>query len=122
MLRYERLRKQLQSMQHQRLRKEIDRNADLFKKIKAVYETRNDSDLDDQQIRVTEKYYEDFERNGANLSVEDQEILKGNGYGLEAPRQAIEIVHNVRHAAPIGAKGDYHPFVLKPLAKHPFNL
>ncbi len=48
-------------------------------------------------------------------------ILAGNGYGLETPRQAIEIVHNIRHATPIGAKGDYHPFVLKELAKHPFK-
>lgn len=50
-----------------------------------------------------------------------EEILKENGYGIEAPRQAIEIVHNVRHATPIGAKGEYHPFVLKPLVKHPFD-
>ena len=50
-----------------------------------------------------------------------QEILNGKGYGLEAPRQAIEIVHEVRHAHPIGAKGAYHPFVNKPLAKHPFK-
>ena len=50
-----------------------------------------------------------------------EEILKGNGYGLDAPRQAIEIVHNVRHATPIGAKGEYHPLVLKPLVEHPFD-
>lgn len=49
------------------------------------------------------------------------EILKGNGHGLEAPRQAIEIVHDIRHSEPIGAKGDFHPFVKKPLAKHPFT-
>ncbi len=54
----------------------ISMNADLFKKIKAVYEKRNESGLDDQQIRVTEKYYQDFERNGANLSPANQEILK----------------------------------------------
>jgi len=30
-----------------------------------------------------------------------QEIIAGKGYGLEAPRQAIEIVHNIRHATPI---------------------
>ena len=50
-----------------------------------------------------------------------QQIISGNGYGLEAPRQAIEIVHNIRHATPISAKGAYHPFVKKPLAKHPFG-
>ena len=54
----------------------ISMNADLFKKIKAVYEKRNESGLDDQQIRVTEKYYQDFERNGANLSPANQEVLK----------------------------------------------
>jgi UDP-N-acetyl-2-amino-2-deoxyglucuronate dehydrogenase len=54
-------------------------------------------------------------------TVSYQQIISGNGYGLEAPRQAIEIVHNIRHATPIGAKGSYHPFVKKPLAKHPFG-
>ena len=56
---------------------EIAMNPDLFKKIKTIYEKRNESGLDDQQIRVTEKYYQDFERNGANLSPEDKEVLKG---------------------------------------------
>ena len=55
-------------------------------------------------------------------TVSYQQILKGNGYGIEAPRQAIEIVHQIRHSNPIGAKGDYHPFIKKPLEKHPFNL
>ncbi len=53
-------------------------------------------------------------------TVSYQEIIKGNGYGLEAPRQAIEIVHDIRHANPIGAKGEFHPFVKKVLANHPF--
>lgn len=50
-----------------------------------------------------------------------KEIITGKGYGLEAPRQAIEIVHEIRHSKPIGAKGDYHPFAKKPLANHPFD-
>ena len=50
-----------------------------------------------------------------------QEIISGNGYGLESPRQAIEIVHHIRHAKAIGAKGDFHPFVKLPLLKHPFS-
>jgi peptidyl-dipeptidase Dcp len=54
----------------------ISMNADLFKKVKAVYEKRAESGLDDQQLRVVEKIYQDFERNGANLSVDDQEKLK----------------------------------------------
>lgn len=54
-------------------------------------------------------------------TVSYQEILNGNGYGLEASRQAIEIVHDVRNAEQIGARGDYHPFVKKSLADHPFK-
>ncbi len=50
-----------------------------------------------------------------------EEIMAGKGYGLEAPRQAIEIVHAIRHEKPVGLIGDYHPFAKKPLAKHPFE-
>ena len=50
-----------------------------------------------------------------------KDILRGKGYGIEAPRQAIEIVHSIRNATPVGLKGDYHPFAKKPLAKHPFE-
>lgn len=50
-----------------------------------------------------------------------KEIMSGNGYGLEAPRQAIEIVHNIRHSSPVGEKGDFHPLVKLPLTKHPFS-
>ncbi len=49
-----------------------------------------------------------------------EEILAGNGYGIEAPRQAIEIVHAIRNEKPIGLIGNYHPFAKKPLSKHPF--
>lgn len=51
-------------------------NPGLFARVKAVYEKRNELGLDDQQLRVVEKYFQDFERNGANLSAEDQEKLK----------------------------------------------
>ena len=59
-------------------------NAGLFKKIKGIHEKRNESGLDEQQIRVTEKYFQDFERNGANLSAADQEVLKGVNTELSA--------------------------------------
>jgi len=54
----------------------ISMNAALFKKIKAVYDKRNETGPDAQQIRVTEKYYQDFVRNGANLSADDQKTLR----------------------------------------------
>lgn len=50
-----------------------------------------------------------------------ESILNGSGYGLEEARQAVEIVHDIRHSTPLGSKGDYHPYVKKPLSKHPFN-
>jgi len=54
----------------------ISMNAGLFNRIKAVYEHRNELDFDQEQMRVVEKYYEDFVRGGANLSAEDQTKLK----------------------------------------------
>jgi len=55
---------------------EIFMNAKLFERIKTVYENRNEMKLDDQQIRVVEKYFRDFERLGANLPKDKQEELK----------------------------------------------
>ena len=48
-------------------------------------------------------------------------VLEGKGYGLEAARQAIEIVHNIRNAEPAGLTGEYHPLAKVSLAKHPFK-
>lgn len=50
-----------------------------------------------------------------------KDIIAGKGYGINEPRQAIAIVHDIRKAQQIGAKGDYHPFISKPLAPHPFE-
>ncbi len=55
---------------------DVSMNAALFARIKAVYEKRNEAGLDEQQIRVTEKYYRDFERQGANLTVDKQDQLR----------------------------------------------
>ena len=39
-----------------------------------------------------------------------EEILAGNGFGLQEAKPSIEIVHEIRNATPQGLKGDYHPF------------
>ncbi len=57
-------------------RNEIGLNQDLFKRIKAVYDKRGSLGLDQEQMRVVEKYYRDFERNGAALPEEQREELK----------------------------------------------
>ena len=40
-----------------------------------------------------------------------QDIMDGKGYGLEAARTAIEIVHDIRNTDPIGLKGEFHKFL-----------
>jgi len=50
-----------------------------------------------------------------------EHVLSGKGFGLEDSKQAISIVHNIRHQVPVGLKGDYHPFAKLPLSKHPFE-
>ncbi len=40
-----------------------------------------------------------------------QEILKGNGFGIDKARQAIETVYQVRQLKPLGLQGDYHPLL-----------
>jgi UDP-N-acetyl-2-amino-2-deoxyglucuronate dehydrogenase len=42
-----------------------------------------------------------------------QEILKGNGFGLEETKKSIEIVYKIRNSNAIGLKGDYHPLCKK---------
>jgi peptidyl-dipeptidase Dcp len=51
-------------------------NEKLFNRIKEVYKKRNDFKLDPQQIRVTEKYYNDFVRRGADLPKDKQDQLR----------------------------------------------
>ncbi|MCX6266516.1 MAG: M3 family metallopeptidase, partial [Bacteroidetes bacterium] len=55
---------------------DIALNEKLFSKIKAVYENRFNMQLDSQQLRAVEKYFRDFERQGANLSPEKKDQLR----------------------------------------------
>lgn len=55
---------------------DISMNAELFGRIKSVYEKRNESGLDAQQIRAVEKHFRDFERQGANLPKDKQDQLR----------------------------------------------
>jgi Predicted dehydrogenases and related proteins len=49
------------------------------------------------------------------------QIFAGDGFELEDARSCIEIVHSIRHASPIGLKGDYHPYAKLALEQHPFG-
>ncbi|WP_376690313.1 M3 family metallopeptidase [Wenzhouxiangella sp. EGI_FJ10409] len=54
----------------------INLNADLFARIEAVYEMRDELDLSPEGLRLVEEYHKDFVRAGAMLSDEDKETLK----------------------------------------------
>ena len=51
-------------------------NNQLFERVKAVYDSRKSCDLNAEQIRLTEKIYDDFVRSGALLNAEQKERLK----------------------------------------------
>ncbi|NOU17689.1 MAG: M3 family metallopeptidase [Bacteroidales bacterium] len=74
-------------------RDNISLNEKLFQRIKAVYENREKSNLDAEQIRVVEKYYEDFVRNGANLSETDKAKLREINQKLS--KYSIKFTENV---------------------------
>jgi peptidyl-dipeptidase Dcp len=57
-------------------RNEIRFNEQLFARIKTVYDKRDELGLDPEQMRVVEKIYEDFARNGAALPEEERNRLK----------------------------------------------
>jgi UDP-N-acetyl-2-amino-2-deoxyglucuronate dehydrogenase len=50
-----------------------------------------------------------------------ENIINGQGFGLEDARKSIQIVHQIRNAKPELNKGEQHPFTRLPLAKHPFS-
>src|SRR3546814_12170766 len=54
----------------------ISLNADLFARIKTLYEQRDSLGLDAQGVRLVERYYTGFVRAGANLSEADKAHLK----------------------------------------------
>ena len=51
-----------------------------------------------------------------------QGVLDGNGFEVGEARTAIQIVHDIRHAEPVGLVGDYHPFAAKKQTDHPFSI
>tara|TARA_R110002072_G_scaffold70811_1_gene170576 strand:+ start:4037 stop:6079 length:2043 start_codon:yes stop_codon:yes gene_type:complete len=51
-------------------------NADLFKRVKSVYDIKNSLDLNPEQTMLLEKQYKGFSRNGANLNNDDKDKLR----------------------------------------------
>ena len=40
-----------------------------------------------------------------------QNILNGNGFGLDDARESIVLTDYARNTKPVGLKGDYHPLL-----------
>lgn len=55
---------------------DITLNEDLFKRVKAVYETKNSLELSTEQHTLLDKKYKSFSRNGANLPADKKEKLR----------------------------------------------
>lgn len=51
-----------------------------------------------------------------------KDVLNGGGFRIGETKQAIQIVHDIRHAEVKPIKEDYHPLAKLPLSKHPFRL
>ena len=51
-------------------------NDDLFKRIKTIYDNKNELNLSVEETTLLENYYQQFVRNGANLNDEDKAVLR----------------------------------------------
>lgn len=57
-------------------RDEINLNQKLFERVKAVYDKKDQLNLNPEQLKLLSEYYKGFVRGGANLNPEDKEKLK----------------------------------------------
>lgn len=78
-------------------------------------------DLPTKQKETSPKSYRSITIDGQEIEFSDgfealhtksyQNILDGHGFTMKDALAAIEIVSTIRHAQPIGLKGDYHPLL-----------
>lgn len=54
----------------------------------------------------------EFSEGFKDLHVQSYEqVLAGNGFGIDNARPSIEMTHDIREAKPVGLVGDYHPIL-----------
>ncbi len=74
-----------------------------------------------RSIKIDDEEFE-FSNGFTDLHTQSyQKILAGEGFGLDEVAPCIQIVHDIRHAKPIGLTGDYHPLAKEALSEHPFK-
>jgi UDP-N-acetyl-2-amino-2-deoxyglucuronate dehydrogenase len=62
-----------------------------------------------RSLRLEGEEFEFSDGLGDLHTISYQEILNGNGWGLDAARPSVEIVADIRNAKPVGLKDDSHP-------------
>jgi UDP-N-acetyl-2-amino-2-deoxyglucuronate dehydrogenase len=77
--------------------------------------------LPKEQVEKNQRTYRSITVNGEEIEFSGgftdlhtasyEDILNGGGFRASHARQSIETVYTIRHAAPVGLKGDCHPFV-----------
>ena len=103
-----------------------------FEKARVRWFLSINSDLLPEDIKAKgQRTYRSILINGDELEFSDgfnelhtksyQEILNGNGFGIEECRKSIEIAHEIRNLDTVKLAGDYHPFAKKGLVSHPFK-
>ncbi|MEO8511946.1 MAG: Gfo/Idh/MocA family oxidoreductase [Ignavibacteria bacterium] len=79
--------------------------------------------IDKNDLKKGDKTFRSITLNGEEIEFSDgftdlhtksyTEILNGNGFRIHEAMPSIEAVYEIRSAAPVGLKGDYHPFLKK---------
>ena len=84
---------------------DIRLNEALFKRVKTVYDQRENLSLTAEQQTLLEKTYKSFTRNGANLSLDDKERLRK--IDKELATLKLKFSENVLAKNPTLPMGDY---------------
>ena len=92
--------------------------------------SNTDDCLPKEALEVGKRPYRSIQIEGEELEFSEgftdlhtrsyQDVLNGVGFRIAETRQAIQIVHDIRHVEVKGLQGDYHPLAKLPLSKHPF--
>jgi UDP-N-acetyl-2-amino-2-deoxyglucuronate dehydrogenase len=79
----------------------------------------NSGDLSAKELEAKKRTYRSLTVDGKEIEFSEgfsdlhtavyRETLAGRGFGLDDSRPSIQVVHDIRHAVPIGIKGDFHP-------------
>jgi UDP-N-acetyl-2-amino-2-deoxyglucuronate dehydrogenase len=90
----------------------------------------NEETLPAEVRKAGKRTYRLLEMNGEEIEFSDgftdlhtesyRQIMAGNGFPLSDAIPSIQLVHDIRHSAPVGLRGDFHPFAKLAASKHPF--